>query len=47
MISPVVKHTSIRLLLMIVAQCDQKLKQLDVKIVFLHGELKESIHQAT
>ncbi|KAG8481466.1 hypothetical protein CXB51_026218 [Gossypium anomalum] len=39
--SPVVKHSSIRALLGIVAMDDLELEQLDVKTVFLHGELEE------
>ncbi|KAG8501075.1 hypothetical protein CXB51_003199 [Gossypium anomalum] len=42
--SPVVKHSSIRALLGIVAMHDLELEQLDVKIVFLHGELEEDIY---
>ena len=42
--SPVVKHSSIRTLLSIVAMHDYELEQLDVKIAFLHGELKEDIY---
>ncbi|KAG8472343.1 hypothetical protein CXB51_034269 [Gossypium anomalum] len=42
--SPVVKHSSIRALLGIVAMHDLELKQLDVKTVFLHGELEEDIY---
>ena len=41
--SPVVKHTSIRMLLTIVAQFDIKLEQMNVKTVFLHGELEDKI----
>lgn len=41
--SPVVKHTSIRLLLSIVASQDMELEQLDVKTAFLHGDLEEVI----
>ena len=41
--SPVVKHTSIRVLMSIVAQFDWELEQLDVKYVFLHGDLEEKI----
>ncbi|KAG8480615.1 hypothetical protein CXB51_024767 [Gossypium anomalum] len=42
--SPVVKHSSIRALLGIVAMHDLELKQLDVKTAFLHGELEEDIY---
>ena len=42
--SPVVKHTSIRMLLAIVAQFDLELEQMDVKIAFLHDELEENIY---
>ena len=42
--SPVVKHSSIRILLAIVVQFDLKLEQMDVKIIFLHGELEEKIY---
>ena len=41
--SPVMKHTSIRVLIVMVAWFDLELEQLDVKIVFLHGELEEQI----
>jgi hypothetical protein len=37
--SPVVKHSSILILLSIVAMHDYELEQLDVKTAFLHGEL--------
>ncbi|KAG8474964.1 hypothetical protein CXB51_031687 [Gossypium anomalum] len=39
--SPIVKHSSIRALLGIVAMHDLELEQLDVKTAFLHGELEE------
>jgi len=39
--SPVVKHSSIRILLALVAQYDYGL--LDVKIPFLHDDLREEI----
>ncbi|GJR45460.1 retrovirus-related pol polyprotein from transposon TNT 1-94 [Tanacetum coccineum] len=42
--SPVVKHSSIRMLLDMVALCDMELQQLDVKTAFLHGELEEKIY---
>nr|KYP62383.1 Retrovirus-related Pol polyprotein from transposon TNT 1-94 [Cajanus cajan] len=41
--SPVVRHTSIRVLLAIVANQDMELEQLDVKTAFLHGRLEENI----
>jgi len=41
--SPVVKHTSIRVLLVKVAWFDLELGQLDVKMTFLHVELEEQI----
>ncbi|KAG8498692.1 hypothetical protein CXB51_005072 [Gossypium anomalum] len=42
--SHVVKHSSIRALLGIVAMHDLELEQLDVKTSFLHGELEEDIY---
>ena len=42
--SPVVKHYSIRILLALVAQMNIELVQLDVKIVFFHGDLEEEIY---
>ena len=42
--SSVVKHSSIRALLGIVAFHDYELEQLDVKTAFLHGELEEDIY---
>ena len=44
--SPVIKHTSIRFLLSLVGQKNWELEQLDVKIVFLHGDLEEHIFMA-
>lgn len=46
--SPIVKHSSIQILLAIVAQFDLKLVQLDVKTAFLHRELEEkNLHDST
>ena len=41
-----VKHTSIRILLAIVAQFDLELEQIDVKIMFLHVELEEDKYRS-
>nr|GEW24200.1 retrovirus-related Pol polyprotein from transposon TNT 1-94 [Tanacetum cinerariifolium] len=42
--SPVVKHSSIRILLSLVAQLDLELVQMDVKTAFLHDDLEEEIY---
>ncbi|KAH9699706.1 hypothetical protein KPL71_024470 [Citrus sinensis] len=42
--SPVVKHTSIRILLVLVAEYELELAQLDVKTTFVHGDLEEEIY---
>ena len=42
--SPVVKHSSIRILLALVAQFNMELVQWDVKTTFLHGDLEEEIY---
>ena len=42
--SPVVKMTSIRTILSLVAVEDLYLEHLDVKTTFLHGELEEEIY---
>ncbi|KAH9781301.1 hypothetical protein KPL71_008412 [Citrus sinensis] len=42
--SPVVRHTSIRVLLALIAVKDMELDQLDVKTVFLHGRLHELLN---
>ena len=42
--SSVVRHTSISLLLSIIAAQDIELKQIDVKTMFLHGQLDGSIY---
>ena len=39
--SPVVHHTSIRVLVAFITLFDLELEQLDVKTAFLHGELEE------
>ncbi|CAL2235003.1 unnamed protein product [Prunus armeniaca] len=41
--SPVVRHTTVRLVLSIAAMNRWSLKQLDVKNVFLHGDLEEEV----
>ena len=41
--SPIIRHTSIRVLVALVATMDMELEQLDVKTTFLHGKLKEEI----
>jgi hypothetical protein len=41
---PVVKSTSIRFLLSIIATFDLEIEQMNVKISFLHGDLKEEIY---
>ena len=43
MFAHVVKHTSIRILLVVVNQLDWELQQLDVKTAFLNGDLEETI----
>ena len=42
--SPVVKHMSIQILLVMIAQFDLELEQMDIKIMFLHGELEKMIY---
>ena len=42
--SPVVRNTSIRVLLSIMAVHDLELEKMDVKRVFLHGDLEEEIY---
>jgi len=42
--SPVVKHSSIQILLALVAQYELDLEQLDVKIAFHHSDLNEEIY---
>lgn len=41
--SPVVKHSSIKIMLSIAAYNDLELDQMDVKTAFLHGNLSEKI----
>lgn len=41
--APAVKHTSIRILLVVVNQFNWELQQLDVKTAFLNGDLEETI----
>nr|GFB91069.1 retrovirus-related Pol polyprotein from transposon TNT 1-94 [Tanacetum cinerariifolium] len=42
--SPVVQHTSIRMILSLTVCEDYELEQLDVKTAFLHGNLEETIY---
>ncbi|KAL2251492.1 UNVERIFIED_CONTAM: Retrovirus-related Pol polyprotein from transposon TNT 1-94 [Sesamum indicum] len=42
--SPVVKYTTVRIILALTAHFDWELKQMDVKTTFLHGDLEESIY---
>ena len=42
--SPIVKITTIRILLSIVAAEELHLEQLDVKTTFLHGDIEEDIY---
>jgi hypothetical protein len=42
--SPVVRHTSIRAVLALVAHYDMALEQMDVNTAFLHGDLEEQIY---
>ena len=42
--SPIVKMSSIRVVLGLVANLDLELKQLDLKTAFLHGDWKEEIY---
>jgi len=44
--SPVVKYSSIRILLALVVQYELELDQLDVKTAFLHGDLEEGIYMS-
>ena len=39
-----VRHTSIRVVLAMVAHLDMELEQMDVKTEFLHGDLEEQIY---
>ena len=41
--SPITKHSSIRILLAMIAQFNLELAQMDVKTAFLHGDLEEDI----
>lgn len=42
--SPVVKMTSVRVVLGLIATMNLELKQMDVKTTFVHGDLNEKIY---
>jgi Reverse transcriptase (RNA-dependent DNA polymerase) len=42
--SPIVKMSSIRVVLSLTASLDLKIEQLNVKIAFLHGDLEEELY---
>ena len=42
--SPMVRHTSIKVLSALVASWDMHLEQMDVKTAFFHGNLEEQIY---
>jgi Reverse transcriptase (RNA-dependent DNA polymerase) len=41
-----VKHSSIRVILFLVANLDLELVQLDIKMIFLHGDMDEEIYMS-
>jgi len=41
--APIIKWSTIRLVCMLASQCDWNINHLDVKTMFLHGELHEQI----
>ena len=43
--APVLKKTSIRMVLSITASMDLEAEQVDVKTAFLHGDLEEEIYK--
>lgn len=44
--SPVVKHSSVRILIALAAQMNLEIDHLDVQTAFLHGDLKEKIYMS-
>ncbi|KAM2874298.1 hypothetical protein COP2_017588 [Malus domestica] len=42
--SPVVRHTTVRIILALAAQFSWPLRQLDIKNAFLHGDLEEEVY---
>ena len=43
-LSPIMKHKTIRVMLAMVSPFDLQLEQLNVKTTFLHGNLEEQIY---
>ncbi|KAM1170204.1 hypothetical protein ACFX2G_021110 [Malus domestica] len=42
--SPIVRHTTVRIVLALAASNHWKLRQLDIKNAFLHGDMQEEIY---
>ncbi|KAL0427614.1 UNVERIFIED_CONTAM: Retrovirus-related Pol polyprotein from transposon TNT 1-94 [Sesamum latifolium] len=44
--SPIVKYTTVRIILALTAHFNWELKQMDIKTAFLHGDLEETIYMS-